>query len=193
MSDVSQGPVLGPLLFNISINDINCGIERTLSKFADDTKQCGAADTPEGWYVIQRDSDRLEQGSQVIPMRFNKSKCKFLHLGHGNPCYQHRLGDVRMEHSPAEKDLVVLVDGKLDMSQQRAFTAQKANRILGCIKRSVASRVRGYPAPLLCTADTSPGVPCPDVESSIQETHRPVGVHPKEGHKNDPWNGRPFL
>ena len=44
-------------------------------------------------------------------MRYNKSKCKFLHLGQGNINYQYKLGDERMKHSPAKKDLRVLMDG----------------------------------------------------------------------------------
>jgi len=125
-------------------------------------------------------------------MGFNKAKCRVLHRGWGNPQYQYRMGDEEIEGSPAEKNLELLVAKKLSMTQQCALTAQKANCILGCIKRSVVSRFRELILPL-CSGETPHGVPHPALEPPAHERHGPVGAAPEEGHKNDPRAGAPLL
>jgi len=140
MSGVPQGSVLTAELFNIFVDDMASMTECSLSKFTYDTKLHGVVNILEGRDVTQRDLDRLEMWTQANLMMFSKAKCKVLQMGQANPKHKYSLGGEWIGSSPAKKDLRVLVDKKVSMTQQCGLTAQKDNHILGCIKRSVASR-----------------------------------------------------
>ncbi|KAJ7406481.1 rna-directed dna polymerase from mobile element jockey-like [Willisornis vidua] len=133
MARAQKGSILGLVLFNICINDIDKGTKCTLSKSADDTNLSGVANTPEGQDATWRDLDRLKKWAHGNLMRLNKTKYKVLHPGWGNPQYQYRLGDEQIKSSPAKKDLGVQVDVTLEHIAQGSCEYT----MTGCIQGQV--------------------------------------------------------
>ena len=118
-------------------------------------------------------------------MVFNKSKCRVLHLGRNSYMRQYRLGDDMLQMSFAERDLGVLVDSRLDMSQQCSLVAKKTNGILGCIKKSVASRSREVILPFY-SALVRPYLDyCVVLGSPVQKRQGSPRTNPTESHRDD--------
>lgn len=133
-------------------------------------------DTSEVFAAIQRNLNRLQKWAGRNFINFNKGKRKVLYLERNK--FRHQC---RLESSWTEKDVGVLVNTKLSMSQQCALVAKKANNILSYIRRNVASRSHKVVLPLYSALVRQHLKYCV-LGSPIQERH---GGSPAKDHKDD--------
>ncbi|KAF7250326.1 RNA-directed DNA polymerase from mobile element jockey [Varanus komodoensis] len=161
-SGVPQGSVLGTILFNLFVNNMEEGLNSLLIKFADDTKTGEMVTIEEQVLQIRKDLYRLWKWAGDNRMEFSVHKCKVLHLGHRYGCHEYRLDDKWLESSTCERDHRVLVDCRINMSQQCDVVVKRANATLGCIARTVASGLREVLLPVYTT------LVCPQLEYCVQ-------------------------
>ena len=141
ISGIPQGSVLGPLLFVLYINDLPESVISSILLFADDTKLFKEVNSIADSLSIQRDIDELVRWSKDWLLQFHPDKChvltlgKFANIKHAHP---YTLDGNQLEHVFMEKDLGILVDSELTFEDHISKQVNKANSILGTIKRGFA-------------------------------------------------------
>lgn len=136
-SGVPQGSVLGPVLFLIFINDIDDGLFSHILKFADDTKIYSTVNNGADQEILQSDLTSLETWSKKWQMEFNTTKCKVLHVGRTNQHFGYILNSQELQSSKEERDLGVIVSNDLKSASNCQAAYNKANQVLGMIRRTI--------------------------------------------------------
>ena len=152
LSSVVQGSVLGGILFDLFIDDIDdAALEALVWKFADDTKAAKVIESEEDGRRMQMIVDSLAAWAEKWGMAFNVKKCKILHVGKTNPKFKYFLNGEEVEAVKEEKDLGVYVEDSLKPSRQCAAAVKAANFALGQLQRSFHYRKKAYLVPLYKT------------------------------------------
>ncbi|XP_071941051.1 uncharacterized protein [Antedon mediterranea] len=139
-SGIPQGSVLGPLLFNLYINDLPDQIDSEITIFADDTKIFRKINNLDDAKKLQEDIDKLFKWSIKWQLPFNLDKCSVMHFGRKNNKFQYKMGHAEnkklLQWVSKMTDLGVVIDDKLTFESHVAQVAMKANKKLGIIYRS---------------------------------------------------------
>ena len=140
-SGIPQGSVLGPLLFVIYINDLPENVKSDVYMFADDTKIFRTIKTSEDNTKLQRDLEKLQTWSENWQLKFHPHKCKVMTVGKAqNYSYRYHMKEeekeVNLHHVEFEKDIGLVVDRKLNFEKHISEKVNKANSIVGLIRRT---------------------------------------------------------
>ena len=134
-SGIPQGSVLGPVLFLLYINDLPDVVNNLVKLFADDTKLYAVVNNEDDQTSLQNDIDSLIEWSDTWLLKFNRSKCKHLHLGRDTDSSYKIAGEI-ISKTTEEKDLGITIDKQLKFQAHIGIQVKKANQILGIIRRS---------------------------------------------------------
>ena len=139
-SGISQGSVLGPVLFIIYIKDLPETVESMVHIFADDTKIYRKITTEKDCAALKKDLDMLQEWSNKWLFKFNTNKCKVMRLGMHHPEHIYTMTQnndiIHLAFTEMEKDLGIHVGNKLRFKDHAEIATSKANKILGLIRRS---------------------------------------------------------
>ena len=139
ISGIPQGSVLGPLLFVLYINDLPDIVNSKVYLFADDTKLMRKVTSEDDARALQRDLDELEAWSKKWLLQFNPDKCHVLTIGkfeNIRHTERYKLYGKELEHVFEEKDLGVHIDSELKFEEHISNKVNKANALVGLIRRS---------------------------------------------------------
>ena len=136
-SGVSQGTVLGPLLFLIYINDIENNIDSQLRLFADDCLLYRVTKSARDCVNLQNDISQLCDWESTWQMTFNSSKCFVMHMSHKkNPWLtSYIMQGVPLQSSTTQKYLGAELTSNLDWNIHINTMTTKANKTLGLLRR----------------------------------------------------------
>jgi hypothetical protein len=144
LSGVPQGSILGPILFNVYINDIDsaAALIEILRKFADDTKLGQTVTTDEERALLQQALDKLCEWAALWGMEFNVKKCSVMHIGHNNTMQEYFMNGEQLGVTEEERDIGVMISRNLKPSSQCSKAARTAQTVLSQISRAFHYRDR---------------------------------------------------
>jgi hypothetical protein len=140
LSGIPQGSVLGPVLFVIYINTLPSTAEFSkIFLFADDTKILKEVKEQEDCDKLQKDLDNMYEWTQQSLLKFHPDKCVSMRIGKTKleeTVYTMGPQKAPLRRSSVEKDIGVFIDDKLNFDEHINNKVNKANSMMGIIRRS---------------------------------------------------------